>query len=150
MRDLIRHILKEEVLENKDDIIKGINISVKILKQEFLFIKGWVFDDPIEAYGTTIYINLIVNFDEALEYYNLKPNPIFKGHILKRKVPYPFSGMLYDDIFDEPYNEYSKIRDVLLTAYQYLPSDVKMETDFSKRHGILDYKQLNIEGFIFE
>jgi hypothetical protein len=58
--------------------------------------------------------------------------------------------MLYDDIFDEPYNEYSKIRDVLLTAYQYLPSDVKMETDFSKRHGILDYKQLNIEGFIFE
>jgi hypothetical protein len=25
-----------------------------------------------------------------------------------------------------------------------------METDFSKKHGIVDYKELKIDGFIFE
>lgn len=150
-RDLIRHILKEET-EDVNMINKGINIAVKILKQEYPFVKGWRFEDPIDAYKTILYINLIINYDEVLEFYDLKPsNSFMRNYKQGEKVPYQYSGMIYDGIINDPYEEYRKVVDALKDVYEYLPSDVKMETDFSKlKHGIVDYKELKVDGFIFE
>jgi len=151
MKNLIRHILKEET-EDVNMINKGINIAVKILKQEYPFVKGWRFEDPIGEYKTVLYINLIINYDEVLEFYGLKPNKSFmRNYMPDEKVPYQFSGMIYEGIIDDPYEEYRKLVDSLKDVYEYLPSDVKMETDFSKlKHGIVDYKELKVDGFIFE
>ena len=39
MRELIKQILKEET--SPDEIKKGIDIAVKVLKKEYPFIVGW-------------------------------------------------------------------------------------------------------------
>jgi hypothetical protein len=149
MRDLIRHILKEET-EDVNMINKGINIAVKILKQEYPFVKGWRFEDPIDTYKTVLYINLIINYDEVLEFYGLKPSKSFmRNYMPDEKVPYQFSGMIYEGIINDPYEEYRKLVESLKDVYEYLPSDVKMEADFPTSKSV-DYKELKVDGFIFE
>ena len=148
-RDLIKNILKEES-EDVNMINKGIDIAVKILKQEYPFVKGWRFEDPIDAYKTVLYINLIINYDEVLVFYGLKPsNSFMRNYESDEKVPYQFSGMVYEGIIDNPYEEYRKLVSSLEDVYEYLPSDVKMEGGI-KSYGTVDYKELKVDGFIFE
>ena len=42
MRNLIRHILKEET-DNSKNFEKGIDLAIKIIKKTYPFIVGWEF-----------------------------------------------------------------------------------------------------------
>jgi hypothetical protein len=98
MRSIIKNILSEEV-ENLQNVYKGINLSVKMLSQEFPFIVGWEFSEDINKYDFTIYISLLVNLEKVSKFYGLEVDPIYLrmgDWIYSEDSPvkaYPFSGL---------------------------------------------------------
>ena len=67
MKELIKHILNEEV--SKQQIDKGIDIVVNGLKKEFPFVVGWKLHDNYDEYITSIYIDLVVGYEKVKEFY---------------------------------------------------------------------------------
>ena len=57
MKELIKHILNEEV--SKQQIDKGIDIVVNGLKKEFPFVVGWKLHDNYDEYITSIFIRWV-------------------------------------------------------------------------------------------
>ena len=107
MRELIKHILNEEV--SKQQIDKGIDIVVNGLKKEFPFVVGWKLHDNYDEYMTSIYIDLVVEYEKVKEFYGLEPNMIYDIEYIKNKqVAYPFSPFEYEGKFD-PYVESQKL-----------------------------------------
>jgi len=66
MKELIRHILKEET-EGSDPNTKGIDLAIKLLKKSYPYIIGWEINDE-RTY--TIYLNIICNIETLKEFYN--------------------------------------------------------------------------------
>ena len=146
-RDLIKHILNEEV--NEQLIFKGINILVNSLKQEYPFILGWELQDTLDEYKSTIYINLIVSYDDVKEFYGLEPQYekfLYLGKTLATPIS-PFRRK-YDE---QGIEESSKMNQYIEDMYEYVPNEMKMITSFdepSKYYN--DYnKVVKIDNFIF-
>jgi len=150
-RDLIRHILKEEI--SSDDLRKGIDIAVKALSQDYPFIVGWEYSNDPERWTYKIYINLKVDHSKSMEFFNLKPHPRFgkfiKDSIInKDTLVYPFSFMNYEDEeFDT--NVYLDIKDNLSEIYEdMIPKKFKMERGnsvFSQDSP----KELTVDNYIY-
>lgn len=146
-RDLIKHILNEEV--NEQLIFKGINILVNSLKQEYPFILGWELQDTLDEYKSTIYINLIVSYDDVKEFYGLEPRYekfIYIGKTLSTPIS-PFRGR-YDE---QGIGESSKMNDYIEEMYEYIPNEMKMSASFGLGHlnNYNDYKVVRIDNYIF-
>lgn len=152
MRELIKQILKEET--SPDEIKKGIDIAVKVLKKDYPFIVGWEYANPPEQWAYKIYINLEVDHSKMMEFYGLKPHPRFykflKNNIEEREeYPYPYSLTNYEEeeSFDDL--EYRKLQRDLFDFYQeMIPSKLKM-----KQLGAVfnqdDPKDLGVDNYIF-
>lgn len=145
-RDLIKHILTEEV--NKQLILKGINILVNSLKQEYPFIIDWKLVS-LSEYRSTIYINLIVSYDDVKEFYGLEPRYEKFLYIGKTLVT-PMSPFMvrYDN---EGIDEASKMNDYIEDMYEYIPNEMKMPVPFEKPNEYYNgyYKVVKIDNFIF-
>lgn len=149
MKDLIRHILKEE---SSDKLIKkGIDITINILKKEFPFIVGWDTSDDYNDYKMSLYINLILDYDKTKEYYGLEErrirpsSPIEREFFLGKGVAYPTSPFQYEGIIDA-YEERSKIQEYVSSSYEYIPDDLKMMSTSTYSDV---YKELKVDDFIF-
>ena len=57
----------DEKFSNKQ--IKGINMAVKALSDDYDFITGWELGEKAYEYGSVIYIDLIVDLDKVNEFY---------------------------------------------------------------------------------
>lgn len=139
-RDLIKRILTEEV--NEQLILKGINILVNSLKQEYPYILAWELGDGLNEYKSTIYINLIVNYDDVKEFYGLEPRYekfIYIGKLLATPIS-PFKGR-YDD---EGIDEASKMNEYIEDMYEYIPNDLKMYSHYDTF-----YKEVKIDYYKF-
>jgi hypothetical protein len=146
-RDLIKHILTEEV--NEQLILKGINILVNSLKQEYPYILDWKLGDSLDEYRSTIYINLIVSYEDVKEFYGLEPRYekfLYIGKILVTPIS-PFR-VRYDL---EGIDEASKMNDYIEDMYEYIPNEMKMLTSFDKPNDYHDgyYKVVKIDNYIF-
>ena len=152
MRELIRHILKEET--TLDEVRKGIDIAIKILKKEYPFVVGWDYSDPPETYTYKVYINLEIDSSKAMEFYNLKPHPIYgkfiKAGIENRETyPYPFSMMNYEEVgFDT--NEVFNLQNYMSEIYQdMIPNQLKMGYGKNAVMNQNDPKELTVDNYIF-
>lgn len=151
-RDLIRHILKEET--TPDEVRKGIDIAVKILKKEYPFVVGWDYSDPPETYTYKVYINLEIDFSKAMEFYNLKPHPSYgkfiKAGIENRETyPYPFSMMNYEEVgfdTDEVFNLQSELSEFYKDM---IPDKLKMKRGEKGAFNQNDPKELAVDNYIF-
>ena len=146
-KNLIKKILSEEV--NEQLIFKGINILVNSLKQEYPYILGWELMDSLDEYKSTIYINLIVSYDNVEEFYGLKPQYekfMYIGKSLATPMS-PFKAR-YDN---EGVEEALKMNDYIEGMYEYIPNEMKMSTSFDEPNNYYKdyYKVVKIDNYIF-
>ena len=151
MKNLIRHILKEEI--SRDDLNKGIDIAVKVLKKNYPFIVGWEYSNDPDKWAYKIYVNIEIDYDKSMEYYGLKPHPRF-GKFIKdsikdrEKHAYPFSLMNYEDE-DFGTDEFMKIQNDLYDIYEeMIPSKFKMKQSKAVFNQD-DPKELSVDNYIF-
>ena len=151
MREIIRKILKEET--SSDEIKKGIDIAVKVLKKSYPFVVGWEYANSPDKWVYKIYINLEIDYKMALEYYGLKPHPRYGKFISdaikhREKLPYPYSIMNYEEEnFDD--TEYTNLQNDLEDIYnEMIPNKLKMKQSkavFNQN----DPKNLSVDNYIF-
>ena len=147
MKELIKHILNEEV--SKQQIDKGIDIVINGLKKEFPFVVGWQLHNDYKEYITTIYIDLVVEYEKVKEFYGLEPNMKHNIEYIKNKqVAYVLSPFEYERYFD-PYKESQKLGEYVFEMYEYIPDELKLEE--SPTYGSLKnhYKALKVDDYIF-
>ena len=124
MKELIKHILNEEV--SKQQIDKGIDIVVNGLKKEFPFVVGWKLHDNYDEYITSIYIDLVVEYEKVKKFYGLKPKMMYDIEYIKNKqVAYLLTPFDYEDNFD-PYLESKKLSEYVSEMYEYIPDKLKL------------------------
>ena len=152
MRNLIKQILKEET--TPDEIRKGIDIAVKVLKKRYPFVVGWEYSDSPDKWAYKIYIDLELDYNKSMEYYGLKPHPRYGKFISnsiedRERLPYPYSMMNYEEEENFDDLEYRKLQDDLSEIYEeMIPNKFKM-----KRSGAVlnqdDPKELGVDNYIF-
>lgn len=152
MRVLIKQILKEET--SSDDIRKGIDIAVKMLKKQYPFVVGWEYSDSPDKWTYKIYIDLEIDHSKMMEFYGLKPHPKWYKFLKKdiqtrEKYPYPYSQTNYEEEENFDDLEYRKLQDDLSEIYEeMIPNKYKM-----KRSGAVlnqdDPKELGVDNYIF-
>lgn len=152
MRDLIRHILKEET--SPDEIKKGIDVAIKVLRKTYPFVVGWEYADSIDKWKYKVYINLELDYKKAMEFYNLKPHPRYGKFIIdsinnRERLPYPYSMMNYEEETNFDDLEYRKLQDDLSDIYnEMIPNKLKMK----RPEDVLnqeDPKDLGVDNYIF-
>jgi hypothetical protein len=147
MKELIKHILNEEV--SKQQINKGIDIVVSGLKKEFPFVVGWKLHDNYDEYTTSIYIDLVVEYEKVKEFYGLKPKMMYDIEYIKNKqVAYPFSPFEYEGKFD-PYIESQKLSEYVFDMYDYIPDELKLKESHTYGSVKDNYKGLKVDDYIF-
>jgi hypothetical protein len=147
MKELIKHILKEEV--SKQQIDKGIDIVVNGLKKEFPFVVGWKLHDNYDEYMTSIYIDLVVEYEKVKEFYGLKPKTMYDIEYIKNKqVSYPFSPFEYEGKF-YPYIESQKLSEYVFDMYDYIPDELKLKESHTYGSEKDNYKGLKVDDYIF-
>ena len=147
MRELIKHILKEEVSEKQID--KGIDIVINGLKKEFPFVVGWKLHDNYDEYMTSIYIDLVVEYEKVKEFYGLEPNMIYDIEYIKNKqVAYLLSPFEYEGEYDA-YIESQKLGEYVFEMYDYIPDQLKLKE--RRTYGSVKdiYKGLKVDDYIF-
>lgn len=147
IRNLIKYILKEET--SSENLNKGIDIAVKILKKEYPFVVGWELADEPDQYTFTIYINLEIDYSKMTKFYNLGPHPIYhkllKSTIENRdKLSYPYSMTDYENVGFKT-DEYVFLENDLSEIYDdMIPYNLKLS--IGPRD---DAKRLSVDGYIF-
>ena len=152
MRELIKQILKEET--SPDEIKKGIDIAVKVLKKEYPFLVGWEYSSPPEKWAYKIYINLEVDHSKMMDFYGLKPHPRFYKFLkddieTREKQPYPFSQTNYEEDENFDTDEYRKLQNDLFDFYgEFIPIKYKM-SQLGAVFNQDDPKGLVVDNYIF-
>ena len=145
MKQLIRKILKEEV-ENIDQIKKGVDIAVKILKQTYPFIDGWFFDEDWNG-KYVISIVTICDVKKVCEYFDSNLKDYYKNYNIdfNEDFPYPFSVLEISNNMDadEKWKIWKEYNNNLNDLYELIPEDLKMP-DWG-----FDYKKLDADSFQF-
>jgi hypothetical protein len=148
MEILKKNILKEMEEKSIDNLNKGIDIAVSILKNEFTFVTGWKYKHDPDFFNSTVYIILICDMDKSSEFYNSPIKDYYKN--LEADVTYPFSPLEISNEIDneEKYELYKEIQKSLDETYYEIPNDY--------RHTFKSYasdtdlpKEINIDGFVF-
>lgn len=152
MRELIKQILKEET--SPDEIKKGIDIAVKVLKKEYPFIVGWEYANPPEQWAYRIYINLEVDHSKMMEFYGLKPHPKFYKFLkddieTREEYPYPYSQTNYEEDENFDTDEYRVLQNDLIDFYEeFIPIKYKM-SQLGAVFNQDDPKNLGVDNYIF-
>lgn len=147
MKQLIKHILNEEVSRRQID--KGIDIVINGLKKEFPFVVGWQLHDDYEEYRTSIYIDLVVEYEKVKEFYGLNPKKMFDiEFIINRQMPYLLTPFDYEGKFDTSL-ESQKLSEYVFEMYEYIPDELKLEESHTYGSVRTNYKGLKVDDFIF-
>ena len=148
MEILKKDILKEMEEKSIENLNKGIDMTVSILKNEFPFVTGWKYKHDPDFFNSTVYIILICDMDKSSEFYNSPIKDYYKN--LEADVTYPFSPLEMSIEMDneEKYELYKEIQKSLDETYYEIPNDY--------RHTFKSYilntdtpKEIYIDGFVF-
>jgi hypothetical protein len=119
-----------------DEQIKGITISVRAAKKTYPFIKGWKFTDNYEKYVAHLYINLIVDFEEILQFYGLEIKDFYKEKKQTNPQEMRNAALLaftdwgewkseeFEKMADKSYTEGTKVKSLIREAYTYIPENM--------------------------
>ncbi len=149
MEILKKDILKEIKEKSRNNLNRGIDISVSILKHEFPFITGWDYKNDPETYRTSIYLVLMADMNLASEFYSSPIRNVYKRS--SAKVSYPFSPLEISTELneEEKYELYKVIQNSLLEIYDEIPSELRHEFE-SYASELKLPKELYIDEFAFE
>jgi hypothetical protein len=149
MQILKKDVLKEMEEKSRENLDRGIDIAVSILKHEFPFITGWDYKNDPETYRSTIYLVLMADMNLASEFYNSPIRNVYKH--AEAKVSYPFSPLEISTELneEEKYELFKVMQDSLKEIYDEIPSELRHEFE-SYASEKKEPKELYIEGFIFE
>ena len=144
MRNLIRHILKEET-NNSKTFEKGINLVMKLIKESYPYIIGWEFGKNGKF---SIEINIICDIEKLKEFYNSDLNPYHKRYqneLSNEDYPYPVSILKIRDKMtnDEMFEDYKKLKQELNDFYEMLPEHLTAKDQLN------DIKKLDPDRFKF-
>ena len=149
MERLIKKILKEIKEKSRNNLDRGIDIAVSILKHEFPFITGWDYKSDPETYRSSIYLVLMADMNLASEFYNSPIRNVYKH--AEARVAYPFSPLEISTELneEEKYELFKVIQKSLLEIYDEIPSELRHEFE-SYSSEKKEPKELYIDGFAFE
>jgi hypothetical protein len=149
MERLKKDIIKEMEEKSRENLNRGIDIAVTILKHEFPFITGWDYKNDPETYRSSIYLVLKADMDLASEFYNSPIRNVYKH--ADAKTAYPFSALEISTELneEEKYELFKVIQKSLVEIYDEIPSELRHEFE-SYASEKKEPKELYIEGFIFE
>ena len=144
MKELIRHILKEET-DNSDYGKKGIDIAVKLLQQDYTYIVGW---ELTQESRFTIYLNIICDIEKLKKFYNSDLKTYYLRHeedLHKDILAYAPSVLKISETMDadEKYKEYSEMKQELNSLYQMLPDKFHIKDEHK------DPKEIDPDKFIY-
>ena len=144
MKELIRHILKEET-EGSDPNTKGIDLAIKFLKKSYPYIIGWELNQESRF---MIYLNIICDIEKLKKFYNSDLKTYYLRHeddLYKDILAYAPSVLKISETLDpdEKYKEYSEMKQELNDMYQMLPDHLIQKDE----HG--DPKELDPDKFMY-
>jgi len=144
MKDLIRHILKEETDDSKT-LEKGIDLVIKILKKSYPYILGWELGNDGNF---SIDINIICDIEKLKEFYNSDLSDYhkrYKNELSNEDYPYAVSilNIKNEMTSDEMFEDYKKIKQELNDIYEMLPEHLTAKDEFN------DIKTLDPDRFKF-
>ena len=127
MKDLIKHILKEEI-ENSEKK-KGIDLTIKMLKKSYPYIIGWKYNEEYPESPVHINIDIICDIEKTKEFYNSDLKWYYKKkpeEIKDDDYAYPFTILEIGEKMtgDEKFQEYRKFRKELNEIYEMLPENL--------------------------
>jgi hypothetical protein len=145
MKELIRHILKEETDDSKT-LEKGIDIIIKLLKKTYPYIIGWKL---INDGKFIIDITVICDIDKLKEFYNSELSFYYEKHrdeLSNEDYPYAVSilNIKNEMTNDEMYEDYKILKNELNDIYEMIPDHLTVKDQFN------DIKRLDPERFIFK
>jgi len=145
MRNLIRHILKEETYDS-NNLEKGIGLVVKLIKESYPYIIGW---ELISERPFDIEIIIICDIEKLKEFYNSELKYYYeknKDELSNNDYPYPISILnIKDEITsDEMYEDWKKLKQELNDFYEMLPEHLTAKDQFN------DIKTLDPDRFTFK
>ena len=143
MKELIRYILKEE--EYSQTSKKGIDIAMKILKQDYPFVIEWDFVKEGRFY---IDLFVVCDLEEVQKFYNSKLKPYYLNKIdMVKKENYPYVVSVLEKgeemTNDEKFIDFMSFKDQLNDIYDMLPKEMVIKDTWD------NIKQLDIEYFKF-
>jgi hypothetical protein len=145
MKDLIRHILKEET-DDSETLNKGINLAIKILKKSYPYILGWELIQ--ESTEFRIYIKIICDIEKLKKFYNSDLiNYHRKYGILENEdFPYAVSILKVNNEMDkdEKFNDFTILKDDLNDIYEMLPEHLVVKNKYG------EIKELDPDRFMFQ
>ena len=135
--------------KSRNNLNRGIDIAVSVLKHEFPFITGWDYKDKPETYRSSIYLVLMADMNLASEFYNSPIRNVYRHS--EARVAYPFSPLEISTELneEEKYELYEVIQKSLIEIYDEIPSELRHEFE-SYASEIKIPKELYIDGFVFE
>jgi len=144
MRNLIKHILKEETDDSKT-LEKGIDLAIKILKKSYPYILGWELGNDGNS---SIDINIICDIEKLKEFYNSDLSDYHKknkNELSNEDYPYAVSilNIRTEMTSDEMFEDYRKLRQELNDIYEMLPEHLTAKDEFN------DIKTLDPDRFKF-
>jgi len=158
MKQLIRKILKEETEDNQM-VKKGIDVVFSLVKKEYPFIVGWEKDGDWDESFYFLYVNMVVDYRIAKEYYNLPLKSYYKRYsdVLdeminkKEKFAYPTSLLDFKGSSEEAYENYKKIKQSVDDNYELIPDEYKAHVEKENVFGemIVVTKELSVNYCIF-
>lgn len=106
--------------------LKGIDLLLKSIKKKYPFIKGWAFSDDYENYVVSLYLDLYIDTDKLLQFYNLTIKPSYIDEIRKKyKTSYLFTP--FESIEkDEGFKIIEQIEMNMREFYELLPKDFQI------------------------
>ena len=145
MRNLIRHILKEETYDS-NNLEKGIGLVVKLIKESYPYIIGWklISERPFD-----IEINIICDIEKLKEFYNSELTVYYEKHrdeLSNEDYPYAVSilNIKNEMTNDEMYEDYKILKNELNDIYEMIPDHLTVKDQFN------DIKRLDPDRFIFK
>ena len=144
MKDLIRHILKEET-EDSNLNTKGIDLAIKFLKKSYPYIIGWELNQESRF---MIYLNIICDIEKLKKFYNSDLKTYYLRHeddLQKDILAYAPSVLKISETMDadEKYKEYSEMKQELNSLYQMLPDKFHIKDEHK------DPKEIDPDKFIY-
>ena len=149
MEILKKDILKEIEEKSRNNLNRGIDIAVSILKHEFPFITGWDYKHNPESFRLSIYLVLMADMNLASEFYNSPIRNVYRHS--DARVAYPFSPLEISTELneEEKYELFKVIQKSLVEIYDEIPGELRYEFE-SYSSEKKEPKELYIDGFVFE
>lgn len=140
--------------------LRGIDLTIKAVSKKFPFVQGWEFAKDYQNYNSTLFINLIVDFEKVGEFYGYEMIPYYAKKI--STDPDLFISSFFGSFFQEgykydspEYHEYihrwwlkaQDVKEYLDHMYKTLPEDFQI---FWSSERFPEYKHpigLNLENF---